>query len=364
MTARWLRRLLLAQLATLLVLGGLLAWFGFPRLALLLFVLGLPAGYLLLTGAHVLLQAAWCARQGAPACPAMVRWRIWVAETGLQMRAFIWLQPWREQTWPDWLGATSVKGKLGRSCAFSPLTTARMRTDGVARDTPNTGAVATQLPVVTARTPGVVLVHGYLCNRAFWNPLLARLQAEGTPFIAVNLEPMLRAIDGYAPGIDAAVARLATATGRPPVLLAHSMGGLAVRAWLASSSANAARVASVITVGSPHAGAWTARYANTIQAVQMRPGSAWLRNLLDLESGQRQPPMHCIAGDCDQLVYPIRTALLPGAQTLRLRGTGHLALAFHPATWDALQTALRHAREGHVGASTPCQTNPVGDANL
>ncbi len=339
MTARWLRRLLLAQLATLLVLGGVLAWFGYPRLALVLVLLGLPAGHLLLTGAHVLLQAAWCARHETPACPAMVRWRVWLTEAGLQMRAFIWLQPWRERAWPDALNAPA------------------------ARDRPS-GPASGHPPGNAPHEAGVVLVHGYLCNRAFWNPVLARLQAEGTPFIAVNLEPTLRAIGDYAPGIDAAVARLATATGRPPVLLAHSMGGLAVRAWLASSSANAARVASVITIGSPHAGAWTARYANTINAVQMRPGSAWLRALLGMESRQRQPPMHCIAGDCDQLVYPPQTALLPGAQTLRLPGTGHLALAFHPATWDALQTALQHAREGRVGAFMSGRTAPDEHENI
>ena len=339
MTARWLRHLLLAQLATLLALGGVLAWFGHPRPALVLVLLGLPAGYLLLTGVHVLLQAAWCARHGAPACPATVRWRVWLTEAGLQMRAFIGLQPWCEQAWPDRLDA-AVPGKMPG------------------------GTTSVHPPGGAPHRAGVVLVHGYLCNRAFWNPVLARLQAEGTPFIAVNLEPMGCGIDAYAPSVDAAVARLAVATGRPPVLLAHSMGGLVARAWLASSPANAARVAQVITVGSPHAGAWTARYANTLQAVQMRPGSAWLRALLDTESRQPQPPMQCVAGDCDQLVYPTQTALLPGAQALQLQGTGHLALAFHPATWDALQTALRRARESRAGGSMPGPTAPVGEANL
>ncbi|MHB1668032.1 hypothetical protein [Thiomonas sp.] len=103
MTARWPRYLLLAQLAALLVLGGVLAWFGHPGLALLLVPLGLPAGYLPHTGLHVL--AGRCARHEAPACPATALWRAWLVETGLQMRAFIWLQPWHEQAWPDWLGA-------------------------------------------------------------------------------------------------------------------------------------------------------------------------------------------------------------------------------------------------------------------
>ena len=35
----------------------------------------------------------------------------------------------------------------------------------------------------------VVLVHGYVCNRGFWAPWMARLRAQGHCVIAPNLEP-------------------------------------------------------------------------------------------------------------------------------------------------------------------------------
>lgn len=321
MTARWLRFLLLAQLATLLLLGAALAWFGHHWAGLSLAVLGLPLGYLMLTGVHVLLQAAWCGRHGAGACNGTQRWRIWLMETWLQMRAFVWLQAWREQAWPDHLIAPAQVAAPG---------------------SPSSGSG--HKPGNGSGKPGVVLVHGYLCNRAFWNPLLRRLTALGTPYVAVNLEPMLSNIDAYAPIIDAAVARLASATGQPPVLLAHSMGGLAARAWLASGDDQGRRVAGVITVGSPHAGAWIARYANTPNALQMRPHSAWLRALQASEARQAQAPLWCIASDCDQLVYPPQTALLAGSMPVQVTGCGHLELAEHPATWHCLQRALAGAR--------------------
>ena len=305
MTAVWLRRLLLTQMTLLVFAGGVLAAFGHEVEGVLLAVFGLPFAYLVLTGLHVTLLSLWCARHAAPCCAGPARLRMWVNESRLQMRAFIWLQPWRAQTWPDSPG------------------------------TPDDG-------------PGVVLVHGYMCNRGFWNPLLARLKAQRTPWVAVNLEPMFGDISAYAPIIDAAVAQLAAATSRAPVILAHSMGGLAVRAWLAEHAAHAQRVAAVVTIASPHSGAWIARWDGSFNAAQMRPASPWLLSLQSRESRMRQPPIWCVSSACDQLVYPEQAALLPGALPVHVTGVGHLGMAFDPATWTALGAALTLAsRRAH-----------------
>ena len=60
--------------------------------------------------------------------------------------------------------------------------------------------------------------------------------------------------------IESAVRRVTSKTGRSPVVIAHSMGGLAVRSWLARQSADA-RVQRVFTMGSPHRGTWLARFS-------------------------------------------------------------------------------------------------------
>ena len=92
----------------------------------------------------------------------------------------------------------------------------------------------------------MLFVHGFFCNRGLWNPWMRRLRAAGIPFVAVNLEPVFGSIDSYASIVEAAVRSLEQATGGAPVIVAHSMGGLAVRSWLqdereASASTDSSR---------------------------------------------------------------------------------------------------------------------------
>jgi alpha-beta hydrolase superfamily lysophospholipase len=74
------------------------------------------------------------------------------------------------------------------------------------------------------------------------------LRARRIPFIAVNLEPLFGSIDHYARIIEAAVARREAATDIPVLLVGHSMGGLAIRAWLRQFEAHT-RVHRAITIG-------------------------------------------------------------------------------------------------------------------
>ena len=89
-------------------------------------------------------------------------------------------------------------------------------------------AIADQLspPAAVQGRRGVVFVHGFFCNRGLWTPWMARLQGRGHAFMALSLEPLFGSIDDYAPRIEAAVQQITLATGLPPLLVCHSMGGL------------------------------------------------------------------------------------------------------------------------------------------
>lgn len=199
-------------------------------------------------------------------------------------------------------------------------------------------AVPDHLPATARGRRGIVLVHGFICNRALWNPWLERLRALDRAFVAVDLEPVFGDIDGYAAIVEAAVARVEAATGLPPLVVAHSMGGLVMRAWLRAGAGRHARVARVLTIGTPHRGAWIAGMALSPNARQMRIGSPWMTGLPDAAADAAL--FTCWWSECDQIVFPPPTAVLPGAESRRLPGVAHVALVRREEIWDDLVARL------------------------
>ncbi len=186
---------------------------------------------------------------------------------------------------------------------------------------------------------GVLWVHGFVCNRAFWNHSLAQLTERATPFVALNLEPVRGAIQSYAGLIEAGIQKLEKSTGQAPVVVAHSMGGLAVRHWRAQPL-NAARVHKIITIASPHHGTWLARFGTTANTAQMRPGSEFLQTLQALEASQGYGQFICFYSHCDNVAFPASTATLPGADNRHVPGQAHVVLAQHGLVFDALLATL------------------------
>ncbi|OOG83428.1 hypothetical protein B0E41_12965 [Hydrogenophaga sp. A37] len=178
----------------------------------------------------------------------------------------------------------------------------------------------------------VVLVHGFVCNRGLWLPWMRELLRRRMPYTSVNLEPVFGSIDEYLPLIDDAVKRAHALTGRPPVLVCHSMGGLAARAWCAATPDAHARVRQVITIGTPHQGTWLGQFSHVTNGRQMRQQGAWLTKLRSLEAEQTPTGTYdrfiCWYSNADNIVFPASTAMLPGADNRHVPGVAHVALAF------------------------------------
>jgi pimeloyl-ACP methyl ester carboxylesterase len=187
---------------------------------------------------------------------------------------------------------------------------------------------------------GVVFVHGFFCNRGLWNPWLKRLQGQGHAFVAVNLEPLFGSIDDYVPQIDKAVRQVTLVTGLPPLLVCHSMGGLAARAWLQAMKSEE-RVHHILTIGTPHRGTWLARFGHGKNGRQMRLLSDWQSQLDHQMPADRHALFTCWYSNCDNIVFPTSTATLPGADNRLVRGAAHVQMAFLPEIMDATLATLR-----------------------
>ena len=216
-----------------------------------------------------------------------------------------------------------------------------------------TNAEPDHLPPGSRR--GVVFVHGFVCNRALWNPLMRRLRRLGVPFVAVNLEPVFGSIDHYAGIVDAAVKCIEQSTGQPPVIVAHSMGGLAVRAWLAHHEGDA-YVHHVITIGSPHRGTFLGRFGFAPNTRQMRLASQWQQKLAAREPAHRFRRFTCFYGHCDNIVFPASTATLPGADNRHLSGIAHVHMTLHDEVFNEVLRWVGSEGDGVAARLSPGAT--------
>lgn len=292
-----LARLQRTVCATLVLLACLAAWWGLGY--------GKTAGFVAFVAVASVFPVflaiefvvfGWV-NQRDPAGPPSV-WqlcRAWWGETRTGLAVFGWRQPFRSTAEPDYLPVLAAGAAPRR---------------------------------------GVVLVHGFFCNRGFWTPWLRALRQRGHAFVAVNLEPLFGSIDAYAAQIERAVRDVHQATGCAPVLVCHSMGGLAVRAWLRARTRHVAMaggpaIAHVVTIGTPHHGTLLARFGHGQNARQMRWHSDWLAQLAGDETAG-YAAFTCWYSNCDNIVGPASTATLPGADNRLIPACGHVELAFEP----------------------------------
>ena len=176
----------------------------------------------------------------------------------------------------------------------------------------------------------VLLIHGYVCNRGYWTQLSRQLALAGIAHDAVDLEPIAADIEDFVPQVEQAITQLCARTGSGQVILvAHSMGGLVARAWLRRHGV--ARVARIITIGTPHHGTALANLAAGSNARQMSringAPDAWLSQLAASETPERRALITSMYSHHDNIVAPQTSAHLPGARNLAFGGIGHVALA-------------------------------------
>ena len=187
----------------------------------------------------------------------------------------------------------------------------------------------------------VVLVHGYFANRGYFAALARALEAAGAgPVFAPNFTSTFATIERFADELHAEVERIAQGTRQARVILVcHSMGGLAARHYLCRHGS--ARVAKLVTIGTPHAGTLLARFASGVNARQMQPASAFLRELCAREA-ERAPVcgVTSIYSPHDNLVVPQATSRLPWARNVALGGHGHVAILLSPRLADTVLCEL------------------------
>lgn len=194
----------------------------------------------------------------------------------------------------------------------------------------------------------VLLVPGWGDQAPDVAPLRRRLTERGWPesrVTALTFRDAFGSNQEHAQEIDQAVRTLRTLTGAEEVdVVAHSMGGLAVRYYLRTGE-TAEWVRRVVFLGTPHRGTAAAILAWGDGGREMVPGSEFL---MELNHGLPVPEWVqalSILTPVDLRVIPASSARItgPGVETVEICCPSHNGLVDHEETF---LTILRFLEEG------------------
>jgi triacylglycerol lipase len=201
-------------------------------------------------------------------------------------------------------------------------------------------ALARPDAAAAAPRPPVLLIHGMKEDARKMEPLARYLRAHGREVYTTSLRPSLGQVglDELAGQLDTYV-RETFAPGERFDLVGFSMGGLVSRYYV-QRLGGLERVHRFVTISSPHQGSVLAWLIPNPGARQMRPGSAFLRDL-DRDADQLQRVgFTSLWTPLDLIIVPAHNSIVPGADSRRLWCLGHPLMVFQPSCKEAVRQAL------------------------
>jgi triacylglycerol lipase len=196
---------------------------------------------------------------------------------------------------------------------------------------------------LAARVP-VVLVHGLVDNRSVFAVTQRGLRRRGFSQVSSwNYSPLVRDVETAAAALGRHLEQVCRDTGHERVhVVGHSLGGLVAR-YLVQRLGGDDRVASLVTLGTPHGGSRWAHVLPTPLVRQLRPGSPLIRALAAPAPGCRTR-VTAVYSDLDQMVVPSAAGRCDhpdlGARNVLVRGVGHMSLPIHRAVLDEIAVTL------------------------
>ena len=202
--------------------------------------------------------------------------------------------------------------------------------------------MSTSSPSPYSGTP-VLLVPGWSDRAKRLNWLKHQFIAAGWPEGAVGVvdfEDRYGSNIAHAREIERALHELMKRNGVERVdVVAHSMGGLALRYYLHEYDA-ARHVRRVVFTGTPHRGTWVAYLGWGDGAREMRPGHSFLAGLSAHPALPSGVEALCIHTPMETRVLPQRSALLPDVRNARVWCASHPRLLRSKKVFAAIRAFL------------------------
>ena len=183
--------------------------------------------------------------------------------------------------------------------------------------------------VEAAGTP-ILLVHGMVDNRSIFTVLKRALRRRGFGRIwTMNYNVLTHDVRIASRRLGATVEAICEQTGYDRIhVIGHSMGGIVARYYVQRMGGDA-RVHTLVTLGSPHAGTRAARLMPRGVVRQLSPSSEIVAELAEPATSCRTRFV-CFWSDLDALISPKRAARIDhpdlSARNVFVPGVGHMSL--------------------------------------
>jgi triacylglycerol lipase len=191
----------------------------------------------------------------------------------------------------------------------------------------------------------VVLVHGYMANKASLMPLAAFLRLRGYKQLLLFNYASSNGVEAGARALKAFLKQ--NVRGGRIDLIGHSLGGLVSRVYL-QHLGGARRVDRCITLGTPHQGTYNAYWVPTRVGRQLRPDSALLARLEATRSEAAAVRFTSVVAGSDPIVIPrvfsghgAAAAASGSDEIVHVPDLGHLGMLFSPTVFRTVLSGLR-----------------------
>ncbi len=197
----------------------------------------------------------------------------------------------------------------------------------------------------------VVLVHGYMANRATLYPLAAYLRLRGAKQVLTFGYDSTAGIERGALAL-ARFLRRQVRGGRID-LVGHSLGGLVARVYVQELGGHR-RVDRCISLGTPHQGTYNAYWLWSRVGRELRPDSPLLDRLRASRQRAARVRFVSIVAGSDNLVIPRVFAV--HEEEIVVGDLGHVAMLFSPTVLALVSRCLGI----RASRTQPCEPKPVG----
>lgn len=215
--------------------------------------------------------------------------------------------------------------------------------------------------VEAAGTP-ILLVHGLIDNRSIFALLRRGLTRRGFNSVySMNYSPFTADVRTAAAQLGEEIEAIVRETGYEKIhIVGHSLGGLIARYYVTRLGGDA-RVHTLVTLGTPHRGTYSAYALPSRILTQLRPDSGLLREL-------DEPAPGCTTrfisywSDTDLVIVPQAHGALRhpdlSVRNIRLHGVGHISIPIVGDVAHGISTALAELDED--GSTVTAGVTPIG----